>query len=72
MISISISSGVSVSLTTKRFTETLDEIDIDIIQCFVDRLTETPNEIDRDIIWCSIDRLTETLSSVSVSLSTEH
>jgi hypothetical protein len=52
MMSVSISSsGYRHHLVSiERFTETLDEIDTDIIQCFVDRLTETPNEIDRDII----------------------
>jgi hypothetical protein len=33
-----------------RFTDTMDEIDTDIIQSFVDRLTETLDEIDTDII----------------------
>ena len=51
-----------------RLTETLDEIDTDIIQCFVDRLTEKLDEIDRDIIQCFVDRLTETPDEINTDI----
>jgi hypothetical protein len=39
-----------VQCSLDRLTDTLDEIDTDIIQYFVERLTEKLNEIDIDII----------------------
>jgi hypothetical protein len=47
---------------------TLDQIGIDIIQCFVDICTETLEEIDTDIIQCFIDRLIETLDEIDTEI----
>ena len=45
---------------------TLDQIGIDIIQCFLERLIETLDDIDTDTIQCCVDRLTETPDEIDI------